>query len=88
MSDVPDSQVIDAMSRCGGRFIRSLAVAARHADSRNLAKIKATWREEWKQYGAMTEMILGQPFNATPKDSRYSVPKDDALGATAQEEDT
>ncbi len=53
MNDL-DLDVIEAMEKYGGSFVQALAVAASRADADNLAKIKATWPEYWKQY---TDMI-------------------------------
>lgn len=50
-----DLDVIDAMEKYGGSFVKSLAQAARQADHINLAKIKATWPEYWKQYSEMVK---------------------------------
>ena len=52
MSD-QDMAVIEAMEQYGGSFVAALAQAARRADSTNLAKIKATWPEYWRQYTEM-----------------------------------
>lgn len=38
------------MERYGGSFVKALAEAARHADSRNLAKLKEAWPEYWHEY--------------------------------------
>ena len=50
-----DLKVIEAMEKFGGSFVVALAGAARRADQNNLAKIKQTWPEYWKQYTEMAE---------------------------------
>lgn len=45
-----DSRTISNMAVYGGGFVKALAAAARHADSKNLEKIKQTWPEYWKEY--------------------------------------
>lgn len=55
---IQDHDVIEAMKRYGGSFVFYLAEAAAHADAENLAKIKATWPEYWKQYEDMARLAL------------------------------
>lgn len=50
-----DLDVIEMMEKYGGSFVVALAGAARRADANNLAKIKETFAEYWKQYGDMVE---------------------------------
>lgn len=45
-----DLNVIEAMEKYGGSFVRALASAARHADPENLQKIKDTWPDYWAKY--------------------------------------
>jgi hypothetical protein len=45
-----DYDIIQAMRRFGGSFVRALAEAAQAADDVNFAKLKATWPEYWKKY--------------------------------------
>lgn len=45
-----DHWTIEAMSAYGGSFVKALSVAARYADSFNLAKIKRAWPEYWTDY--------------------------------------
>lgn len=49
---IHDEQVIVArnMEIYGGSFASNLGRALLHADSRNTAKIKATWPELWQKY--------------------------------------
>lgn len=41
---------IEAMAKFGGSFVKALAECARRADRQNLAKIKMTWPDYWKEY--------------------------------------
>lgn len=45
-----DLETIAQMEQLGGSFVKALANAARHADPRNLEKIKATFSDYWTQY--------------------------------------
>ena len=42
--------VCAGMDSIGGSFIRGLSQALRHADMRNLLKIRAVWPEDWNFY--------------------------------------
>ncbi len=48
--EIADRQVIAAMRRFGGSFVKALAEAATAADPINLAKIKAAWPDYWARY--------------------------------------
>lgn len=50
-----DLDIIEAMEKYGGSFVSHLAAAAKHADSKNLAKLKAAFPEYWKQYAEMVD---------------------------------
>jgi len=50
-----DLNVINAMKKYGGSFVSHLGAAAQHADRQNLAKLKATFPEYWKQYAEMAD---------------------------------
>ena len=50
-----DLEVIEAMQKYGGGFASALATAASRADSDNLSRIKKTWPELWKKYGAFAK---------------------------------
>lgn len=50
-----DYKVISAMRTYGGSFVNSLATCASYADSKNLAKIKATWPEVWEMYSGFAK---------------------------------
>lgn len=45
-----DYWTVEAMEAQGGSFVKALANCARMADPLNLALIKATWPEYWKEY--------------------------------------
>lgn len=45
-----DIQIIEAMSRYGGSFVKALAEAWRRADPVNRNLIKDTWPEYWERY--------------------------------------
>ena len=53
MNTPSDPDIITAMKRYGGSFASSLAVAARYADSENLARIKEAFPELWARYSEM-----------------------------------
>ncbi len=55
MGDIRDDEVVAAMERFGGSFVRALAVAAGHADVDNLKRIKAAFPEYWNRY---TELAM------------------------------
>lgn len=41
---------IRAMTQRGGSFVQILGEAAMRADRTNLAKLKSTWADTWKEY--------------------------------------
>lgn len=45
-----DFEVVQAMRRYGGRFVRALAAAAERADPQNLFIIKTAWPHYWAKY--------------------------------------
>jgi hypothetical protein len=49
-----DMKVVEAMSRCGGSFVRALAEACRRADAVNLDIIKKSWPAYWAYYAEYT----------------------------------
>lgn len=51
ISEQEKHRVVQAMNKYGGGFISRLAHALSKADWVNTAKIKATWPEEWEEYG-------------------------------------
>lgn len=55
MSEPHDCDVIQAMFKFGGSFVKGLATAAFAADPENMAKIKATWPEYWAKYRALAD---------------------------------
>jgi hypothetical protein len=50
-----DIEVIDAMRRYGGGFVKALAELATCADDENLARVKLTWPEYWIRYGELAD---------------------------------
>ena len=58
MTNEKDRYTIAAMQRWGGSFVQALAQAARRADAENLRRIKTTWPEYWREYGAMPCTLL------------------------------
>jgi len=54
--ELTDVEVLEAMDHYGGAFMRALAEAARRADPWNLAKVKATWAEEWAEYAVLAQL--------------------------------
>lgn len=53
LGSVSDLDVILAMRKYGGSFVRALAEAALRADDSNLARIKTAWPDYWEKYRAM-----------------------------------
>jgi len=51
-NQVEDVQVLHAMKRHGGGFVKALAEAGFLADSVNLQKLKTTWPDYWAEYEA------------------------------------
>lgn len=50
MTDVNDYDIIAAMSKYGGDFVKQLAYLWQRGDSDNKDRIKATWPEYWIRY--------------------------------------
>jgi hypothetical protein len=50
-----DHEVICAMAKYGGGFVRALANAAHLADKENLQRIKDGWPDYWQEYSQFTE---------------------------------
>lgn len=57
MENERDHWTATAMEKYGGSFVEALSDLVRRADANNLAKIKATWPEYWKQYEEMGKEI-------------------------------
>ena len=57
---VDDIEVIEAMKKRGGSFVRHLGLAAACADPVNLAKIKFTWPKYWQEYTEFAEQELSK----------------------------
>ena len=51
-----DCQVLEAMRKYGGGFMKALSEAGSRADSVNLAKIKAAFPEYWAEYTHLAEL--------------------------------
>jgi hypothetical protein len=58
-----DVQIIAAMERFGGGFVKALAAAAGKADPQNLDRLKLAWPEYWAEYA---EMARNAAFRAVP----------------------
>lgn len=56
MSNVDDFDVLRAMERYGGGFIRSFAALMRHADHHNFSRLKAAFPDYWEEYKTMAEL--------------------------------
>ena len=54
--DFDDVDVVDAMQRLGGSFIKALGYAASRADLNNLRRIKAAFPDYWEQYRKLAEL--------------------------------
>ena len=50
-----EMQIVEAMEKCGGSFVKALANAYRHGDHFNRGKIRATWSEYWETYKEMAK---------------------------------
>jgi hypothetical protein len=48
-----DMEIIEAMSKHGGGFVKALAQAAWRADSTNLSRIKEAFPDYWREYSAI-----------------------------------
>jgi hypothetical protein len=56
VSEPTDWEIVQAMERFGGSFVRMLAACCHKADPVNFAKIKATWPELWAEYAEHVRM--------------------------------
>ena len=45
-----DFNTVEMMTKYGGSFVKALAELCHRADYPNLAKIKHTWPDYWKEY--------------------------------------
>jgi len=64
MRPVTDFEIVEAMARYGGSFMRALATAAHHADPVNLEKLKRAFAEEWDEYRRLAERQRRPPEGA------------------------
>lgn len=55
MNKPEDFEVIDAMRRYGGSFVRALAETAACADCNNLRRLKEAFPDYWKHYAEVAE---------------------------------
>lgn len=53
MNDVTHEEVLDAMKRYGGHFVKSLAAAWAYADESNNARLRATFSDYYDKYAEM-----------------------------------
>lgn len=53
-----DFQIIEAMEKYGGSFVKALAVCFRRADSINFRKLKIVFSNYWAEY---EDMVKGKP---------------------------
>jgi hypothetical protein len=51
-----DLQIIEAMHRYGGSFVKALAQAASCADERNLHRLKIAFPDYWLEYDELAEL--------------------------------
>lgn len=51
------TETIEAMERCGGSFVQSLAAAWRRADPENRTRIKFAFPELFERYRAMAKWL-------------------------------
>jgi hypothetical protein len=56
-----DRDVVEAMIRSGGSFVRALGLAAQLADDENLARIKGAFPHYWKTYSETAELLRRRP---------------------------
>jgi hypothetical protein len=50
-----DFEVVEAMEKYGGSFVRALAQCFYRADDSNLIKLKRAFPEYWEEYKKFTE---------------------------------
>jgi pyruvate/2-oxoacid:ferredoxin oxidoreductase beta subunit len=50
-----EMEVVEAMEKYGGSFVKSLAGCFRHADRTNINKLFNAFPEYWKQYEDMAQ---------------------------------
>lgn len=50
-----EMDVVEAMEKYGGSFVKALANCFRHADKNNIEKLKSAFPEYWEQYAAMSQ---------------------------------
>ena len=53
MNTKEDSEIVEAMERYGGSFVKALAVCFQRADYINYKKLKNTFSNYWDEYREM-----------------------------------
>jgi len=61
---VTDEEILDAMARYGGSFVKGLARLWPFADAANQARLKAAFPDYWAQYAKTVEMQRQRDANA------------------------
>lgn len=51
-----DLDIVGAMDKFGGSFVKALAKLCYYADPTNLSKIKETWWKYWLEYAKIAQM--------------------------------
>jgi hypothetical protein len=57
MTTATDYDIVNAMARFGGSFVRCLAACYHAADPVNSLRIKAAFPDIWAEYAEMVQMI-------------------------------
>jgi hypothetical protein len=57
MTPATDYDIVNAMARFGGSFVRNLAAACHTADPVNFLKLKAAFPDVWAEYAELVQMI-------------------------------
>ena len=57
---IEEYETLKMMRKYGGSFVQALAELASRADAKNLAIIKQTWPEYWKEYSEMAKQQQGK----------------------------
>jgi hypothetical protein len=52
-----DTQILDAMEKYGGSFVKSLSNTMRLADPINFERLRAAFDDRWKQYTSMARHV-------------------------------
>jgi hypothetical protein len=57
MTPATDYDIVNAMDRFGGSFVRNLAACCHTADPVNFLKLKAAFPDVWAEYAELVQMI-------------------------------